>query len=352
MTIYEKRLRAALDTQHRQWFDYELKGIRPEYAEHIPCPACGSNCFSPYMEKDYFSFSHCDQCTMVFLNPRLNVEATYAFYNSEWTSIYNENKFLGDGGATELDDRINQDNIKLLRRHRLAGISGKPRLLEIGIGSGFFLRAAEDAGFEVHGIDVDTSNIERARPRFGERVQNRDLYGVGYAAKVFDVVYMRDVFEHVPNPGPMLEEINRISRTGALLYIEVPNIEGWIYRAVGARHVCVFGFAHLNYWSPTSLATALQRAGYEVAEEVHESLDCTLTEIVRYHRTTSFTAVFPQRIGRLRYWLLTALYALLRLPPLCWLDRALVPALANRFKRGSVLKVVARKVATSKQSTQ
>lgn len=343
MTTYKDRLRAALGSQHRQWFDYERKCIKPEFAEHIPCPACGSTHFSPYMEKDYFTFSHCDQCSMVFLNPRLNVEATYAFYNGEWTGIYNENKFIGASESTEVDNRINQGNIDLLRRHLPAAAGSKPRLLEIGIGSGYFLRAAEDAGFEVHGIDVDTSNIERARPRFGDRVQNRDLYDAGYAADGFDVVYMRDVFEHVPNAGPMLQEINRISRPGALLYIEVPNIEGLIYRTVGARHVCVFGFAHLNYWSPASLATALGCAGYEVVEEVHESLDCTLTEIVRYYRTSSFTAVFPQRIGRLRYWLLTAVYAFLRLPPVGWLDRALVPALANWLKRGSVLKVVARK---------
>lgn len=343
MTTYENRMRAALDAQHRKWFDYERKAMRPEYAEQIPCPACDSNRFSPYMEKDYFTFSRCHQCSMVFLNPRLNVEATYAFYNSEWTTIYNENKFIGISDSIAVDDRINKGNIEILRRH-LPGISdSKPSLLEIGFGSGFFLRSAEGAGFDVHGIDVDISNVERARAHFGKRVQNLDLYEVGFLAESFDVVYMRDVFEHVPNPGPMLEEINRISRPGALLYIEVPNIEGLIYRAVGARHVCIFGFAHLNYWSPASLATALKRSGYEVVELVHESLDCTLAEVVRYFRTTSFTSVFPQPLSHLRYLVLTAVYAFLRLPPIAWLDRALFPFLANFLKRGSVLKVVARK---------
>lgn len=346
MTTYEDRLRNALSTQHRQWFDYDQKGIKPEFAEHISCPACGSHHFSPYMEKDYFKFSRCDDCTMVFLNPRLNVEATYAFYNGEWTAIYNETKFIGASESTELDNRINYENIDLLRRH-LKSSKDQHKLLEIGIGSGYFLRAAESAGFDVQGIDVDTSNVERARQHFGDRVLNSDLYDAQYQNATFDVVYMRDVFEHVPNPGPMLREINRISRPGALIYIEVPNIQGIIYSAVGVRHVCVFGFAHLNYWSPMSLQTVLNRNGYEVVDIVHESVDCTLAEVVRYYRTSSFTSVFPQTVGRLRYFLLTAVYALLRLPPVAWLDRMTFPNVANLFKRGSVLKVVARKTAES-----
>lgn len=344
MTTYDDRLRNALSAQHREWFDYEKKSIKPEFAEHLPCPACSSHHFSPYMEKDYFKFSRCDDCSMVFLNPRLNVEATYAFYNGAWTAIYNEAKFVDASESTEADNNINRGNIELLRRYLCTPLEKKPSLLEIGIGSGYFLSTAEDAGFRVCGVDVDASNIERVHARFGNHVQNCDLYDAGYQDATFDVVYMRDVFEHVPNPGPMLKEINRISKIEALVYIEVPNMEGLIYRFVGARHVCVFGFAHLNYWSPSSLQKALKINGYEVVDIVHESLDCTLVEILRYFRKPSFTSVFPRPPGTFGYFLLTVVYAFLRLPPIAWLDRKLLPRVANSLKMGSVIKVVARKV--------
>lgn len=346
MTDYANRLRSALSKQHQQWFDYESRTMKSEYAEYIDCPACGSIHSSPYMEKDFFSFSRCGDCSMVYLNPRLNIEATYAFYNGEWTAIYNENKFIGASESTQLDDRINQENIKLLERHSKKDVErgGIPKLLEIGIGSAYFLRAAVNSGFDVYGVDVDSSNIERAKVYFGDHVKNCDLYEADFQNSMFNVVYMRDVFEHVPNPGPMLKEINRISCSNALLYIEVPNINGLIYKLVGSRHVCIFGFAHLNYWSPKSLAVALNRFGYEIVEIVHESMDCTLTDVVRYYRTSSFTGVLPQPVNRFRYIALTGLYAFLRIPPINWLDRALFPALANRLKMGSVLKVVARKI--------
>jgi len=342
MSTYELRLHKALVDQHRRWFDYETKTIKSEFAEHIPCPACGSVNFSPYMEKDFFKFNRCNACTMVFLNPRLNVPATYAFYNSEWTSIYNEAKFIDTSDSTERDNTANKQNIDLIARHLLSGIKGA-KLLEIGFGGGYFMRTAQAEGFDVRGIDVDVSNVERMKPDFGDRVQNKDLYEAGFTDGQFDVAYMRDVFEHVPNPAPMLKEINRISRDGALLYIEVPNMEGLIYDAVGDRHVVIFGFAHLNYWTPKSLTTVLASAGYEVAEIAHESLDFTIADILRYYRTPRITAVYPGNVSKIRWFLLSAIYAVFKLPPVAWLDRTVMPRLANWLKKGSVLKVVARK---------
>lgn len=345
MNTHEMRLNKALVDQHRQLFDYGTKTLKAEFAEHIPCPVCGSTDLSLYMEKDFFKFNRCNACSMVFLNPRLNVPATYAFYNSEWTSIYNEQKFLGVSQSSDMDNLINKTNIDLISVHLDA--DKKPaKLLEIGFGGGYFLRTAKAAGLDVQGIDVDTSNVARMKPDFGDQVQNVDLFDAKFVDRQFDVVYMRDVFEHVPNPAPMLKEINRISRDGGLLYIEVPNIEGLIYSAVGERHVVIFGFAHLNYWAPKSLEAIIRNAGYETVAMTHESLDFTVAEILRYHRNPRSTAVYPGEIGKMRWLLVSAIYAFFRLPPIAYLDRAIMPRLANWLKRGSVLKLVARKKAS------
>lgn len=103
----------------------------------------------------------------------------------------------------------------------------------------------------------------------------------------------------------------------------------------------------MNYWSPASLRTILDKSGYDLVEVVHESLDYTLAEVVRYLRTSSFTAVFPQKIGRMRYFFLALAYALPRLPPVVWLDRRIFLFVANELRMGSVLKLVAKKRATT-----
>ena len=342
---YAQRLDDAMQELHQKWFDYETRSLKPEYAEIISCPVCGSGDSKLYFEKDYFRFVQCEKCSMVYLNPRPSTEAAYDFYNSLWTTIYFEMKFLGSSDTVKIDNLANQANIDLIERHYPALKSGKGNLLEIGIGGGYFLRTAKQAGYNVWGIDVGNESIEQVAAEFGGQVKNCDLFSAGFESRQFNLVYMRDVFEHVPNPKPMLDEINRISKEDATLYIEVPNIEGLIYKIVGKRHVCVFGFEHLNYWSPKTLTHILDEAGYDVDTIIHFSTDCTIANALQHFRQDNYTTVFkskpnrsfPARIAR-RF-----VSDLLRIPGISRLDNVLTPKLANLLKRGSSIKVLATK---------
>ena len=344
MATYDERLRAALLEQHKRWFDYGTGALKAEVAEAIDCPVCGSREHRVYFVKDMFRFTRCSSCAMVYLNPRLNVPSTYAFYNSEWTAIYNESKFENASASTALDDKFNAANLDLLSRHQAT--PGRGKLLEIGFGGGYFLQAARKRGYEVFGIDVDHSNYVRAKGLFGANVKNTDLFEAGFDAGGFDITYMRDVFEHVPNPKPMLAEINRLSRPGALVFIEVPNIEGLIYKFVGKRHVCVFGFAHLNYWAPATMERILRDTGFEIAEIRHDSLDFTLGELVRYFLEPSFTTVDHVNQNPLVRFALKVARRMVNLKWVRLLDRRYTPVIADRIGRGSVIRVVARKRAS------
>ena len=343
MDSYQARLRAALEAQHRKWFDYDRRTIRQDVAEHIACPVCDSTGGETYFTKDMFRFERCRSCSMVFLNPRLNVRATYDFYNSDWTRVYNETKFTDGASTSEVDAEINTANLKLLAANgaRAAG----EKLLEIGFGAGHFLRSASRAGYDVYGIDVDTSNYERLSREFPGHILNCDIYEAKYPAGMFGVTYMRDVFEHVPNPKPLLKEVHRATRDGGLVFIEVPNIEGLIYKAVGPRHVVVFGFAHLNYWSPATMQKVLERTGFEVLQIIHESLDFTVQEVVRYYLDPVFTTLTPPPSSKATMAFMKLLRRLIvrfRLGPL---DLKHTPRFADRLRRGSVIRVIARKKA-------
>jgi 2-polyprenyl-3-methyl-5-hydroxy-6-metoxy-1,4-benzoquinol methylase len=339
---YDDRLRNALAEQHGKCFDAEKRALKNEYAEYLDCPVCGSPEKSLFFTKDWFTFSRCDDCTMVYLNPRLNDQATYAFYNSDWNAVYNEAKFDTVSTSTDADDRINASNLKRILDRR-DGARGK--LLEIGCGAGFFLKQAQSAGFEVHGLELNEKNVAKMQREIGPTVLNRDLFDAKYPAAHFDVVYMRDVFEHVPRPNEMLREINRIAKPGALLFIEVPNIEGLIYKLVKERHVCIFGFEHLNYWSPASLKLIMQRNGFAPRDVFHASLDFTVGDLVRSYLRPSFTTLYPPQTHGLPEGLLRLLDRAFSFTPVRLADQRLTPAIADVLKRGSVIKVLAEKAS-------
>ena len=341
MTLtYAQRLQQALANQHKKCFDYDKKELKPEYAERLNCPVCGSSDAKPFYNKDWFIFTRCDNCTMVYLNPRLTEQATYDFYNSDWNAIYNETKFDAVSDATRLDDEINHGNLDRITRHlgTRRGI-----LLEIGCGNGYFLRKARAAGFQVHGLELNEKNCAKVRQELGETVRNEDLFSARYPDELFDVVYMRDVFEHVPNPREMMAEISRISKPGALLFIEVPNIDGCIYKLVKERHVCVFGFEHLNYWSAATLKKLITLEGYQAASVSYSSLDFTWREVFRTLLQPSFTTLFPRRTSLISRWFFQSCFGVLDIWPLRSIDHRITPAVANLLNRGSVVKFLAIK---------
>ena len=340
MSSYEVRLRDALARQHRQVFDQDHKTLKPEVARYIDCPVCDSSDHMPWMTKDWFTFSKCNACSMVYLNPRLTEQATYDFYNSEWNAIYNETKFDTVSVSTALDDEINRTNLEMISKAR-GGAKGE--LLEIGFASGVFLRAAKAAGYRVHGLELNERNYRRVRDELGPTMHNVDLFRANLPAGTFDVVYMRDVFEHVPEPKAMLREINRIMKPGGVVYIEVPNIDGLIYKIVKERHVCVFGFEHLNYWSPSTLRKILELTGFGVTETAFSSLDFTVGDVIRTYISPTHTTLYPEQIGSLATFVLKVLNLGITATPLHRVDRAITPKIADALARGSVVKVLATK---------
>lgn len=342
--LYSSRLKSALIEQHKKWFDYENETIKSDFSEKIVCPVCGADSANTKFKKDLFQFSQCRECSMVYLNPRLNLRATYDFYNEGWTAIYNETKFLGETPSTQMDDQINAYNLRLIEERREPSSTGKGVLLEIGFGSGFFLRTASAAGYEVHGIDVDTNNCERARKKFGERIRNADLFDAKFESERFDVVYMRDVFEHVPNPKILLEEVRRILKPRGVIFIEVPNIEALVYKIVKERHVCVFGFAHLNYWSPKTLTKILGKTEFEVLGFHHESVDFTILSVANYFLNSAFTTILPIPTGffkRTIAWIAAKVFSR---GGFRQLDAKFSPKISDSLGRGSEIKVIARKL--------
>lgn len=338
---WRERWVTALREQHQALFDPKAKSLKPEFAEYINCPVCDSPRSRFFFEKDWFRYVQCRDCSMVYMNPRMNVAATHSFYNSNVNAIYNETKFDQVSASTEMDDRINYANLGLLDQFRNGE---KGALLEVGSAKGFFLSKAREMGYQVYGLELNRNNYEYSRKLLGDTILNVDLSDAGFEDGKFDVVYMRDVIEHIANPKSFLHEINRITKPGGLVFLETHNIESWINQFARERHVVIFGFEHPNHWSPKTLGLALAQSGFAVQKVVHASLDFTLADMLDYVVTPSFTTIFPQPVSRIKRlmvkWLLVPYHRFSIVAPL---ERKYLPRLANYFRRGSVMKVIARK---------
>ncbi len=161
-----------------------------------------------------------------------------------------------------------------LMLHALSQARGSGgRLLEIGCGEGWFLKAALGAGYEARGLEFSDYGLKRFNPELAPRVDFGDAFEaldrlIEARAQV-DVCVMEHVLEHVLDPQALLARLPAILAPGGAVAITVPNDFSAVQlraRALGHidRDFWVAPPQHLNYFNSETLPRLLGRMGFQV----------------------------------------------------------------------------------------
>jgi SAM-dependent methyltransferase len=95
----------------------------------------------------------------------------------------------------------------------LGRVDGRPwRVLDLGCGSGSSvdLFRARDPRVQWIGLDVTHSREAHLRLRTDARFEAFDGTSIPFEPRRFDLVYCKQVLEHVANPEPLLAEVRRV----------------------------------------------------------------------------------------------------------------------------------------------
>jgi SAM-dependent methyltransferase len=147
----------------------------------------------------------------------------------------------------------------------------KGRLLEVGAGSGGFVRVAMERGWQAHATEVSQTAAAALRAT-GSEVFLGEVEDAHYPDGAFDLVVALEVLEHLDRPLDHLREWARVLRPGGLLLITTPNLRGLTGRLLGIRWRVVDP-EHLGYFTRRTLGAALQSAGYSGARIQSRSID-------------------------------------------------------------------------------
>ena len=137
------------------------------------------------------------------------------------------------------------------------------KLLDVGCGNGAFLKQASNQGWDVWGCELSQSGAEAAAAG-GLRVVHGSVADGGYQDRLFDVVRLEQVFEHLNDPRGTLQEIRRILKLGGIVIIGVPNSDAFSF-CLFKRHWGLLGLPfHLYQYSAATLSSMLSEQGFEV----------------------------------------------------------------------------------------
>lgn len=130
--------------------------------------------------------------------------------------------------------------------------------MDIGAGSGVFLREAQKFGYSTTGIEPSTFLAEKAK-QDGLNVI-RGTFPKDCPEDKYDTIFLTDVIEHIVNPFPMLEELPAYLKTEGRVIVTTPDVSSVMAKVLGKRwwHYRV---AHVGYYNRNTLDRIMCRAG-------------------------------------------------------------------------------------------
>ncbi len=229
--------------------------------EVVCCPLCGSDEGDPLFEWRTRRMVRCRRCNLLYRNPRPTASDVREAYAGEWTSV-------------EWEERVGDRRNYQFRRF-LNSFPDRPgRLLDVGCGYGFFLKMAEERGWEAVGVDLDPKGIAYAKERLRVNAILGDLKDVQFPDDSFDLVTLWNVVECVPDPLELLRQLRRVLKEGGTVFIRTQN-ETWqrlSFRLtshlprfggsmIGRHSFATFVF-HLTSFSHSTLRLLIEYAGF------------------------------------------------------------------------------------------
>lgn len=137
------------------------------------------------------------------------------------------------------------------------------QLLDIGCGTGNFLAAAREHGYEVTGTELDKNAAAFAKEKLGlPRVAGLTIadFAEKYPDQKFDVVTFFEVLEHQADPVTFLSSVKACLRTHGYAALSVPNRERWLT----GPDVLDYPPNHFLRWSAPPLKAFLLAQGFRI----------------------------------------------------------------------------------------
>jgi SAM-dependent methyltransferase len=98
--------------------------------------------------------------------------------------------------------------------------SSEKKILDIGCGTGDFLLASKNDGWNISGIEPNEKAKSLAENKLNQKI-NDDFFEL--SLQQFDVVSMWHVLEHVPNLTDYILELKKKLKPNGILIVAVPN---------------------------------------------------------------------------------------------------------------------------------
>lgn len=237
----------------------------------------------------YYELCKCRFCTLIFQRYVLTDEYTSRLYD-DW--------LIDEDAESELSkEKLPPRQLAYFANEVLTigRLLKRPhhevKVLDFGLGRGWWCRMAQAFGFDAYGTDLATRLVEEARSKGINAIGVQDMRVLR-----FDFINTEQVFEHLARPLEVLRQLRETLGNAGVIKISVPEGRGierripimdWSAPRWDRRYLlAATPLIHINTFTQRSIAAMAERAGLNA-----------LAVPIRYHYSLCDTSSL-RTIGR------------------------------------------------------
>lgn len=255
------------------------------------CKLCGAATVD-LMERNGFRIVQCGECGFMFALVPQGYDAA---------SIYKNDVYFAAGceyGIADYDQwRRSLAHFYIPRLDRIRAFQQPARLLDIGCASGYLMKAAQERGWRVDGIELSPAMRRRAAELTRAPIYE-SIEQVLENGRRFECVTMFEVIEHLSDPVGTLAQVAELVVPGGLLALSTPNCERPGAAAGLPINIWFLPPEHISYFGIGTVRQCIERAGFEtLALEGPEHYCRAMTGDLTFPRWVT-AALTPFRRGK------------------------------------------------------
>ncbi|TIH17300.1 class I SAM-dependent methyltransferase [Marinifilum sp. JC120] len=212
---------------------------------------------------DGFDVIHCESCGFKHIIPIPDEEEMSRIYTRDFHAEYKPLMIQHQLEDQEWHTATNKARLQVIEKQ----LGRKGSLLDVGSGTGFFLKDAVNQGWKSKGVEPSDMAVEYSRS------QGLDIEHAFFNQKCadsigrFDVVHLWEVLEHLPDPAAMLSLCRQVLNPGGLIVIGVPNdynkLQKIMTEDMDEKPWWLTPPHHINFFNRSSLERLLRRLDFE-----------------------------------------------------------------------------------------
>lgn len=241
-----------------------------------------------------FNIVECKNCKLLARSVVLSKREIDNLYSKDYFCELQKDYFSA-GITKDFENSLRVEDFKNRFGHIVKYSQLKKRnLLDIGCGTGVFLKVVKDAGWKAKGVEVSRYAADIANKKFKLDVLCKPVEEAHFSSGQFDVVTGWDLIEHVEDPGLLMKEISRITKRKGFVAFQTTMVDSLLFLIADTVFKLSFGkisklvkmaypIHHSNHFSRKTLKELLKRNRFKIIKTINAEM---------YYEETSLPKIF------------------------------------------------------------